>query len=53
MIELTRLIGTDTCSYCDKLTECLELMEGQACQDCLTAAFRETFGDDEGLDDEY
>lgn len=45
LIQLEGLIGTETCSYCGSLTECLSLPEDgdenprNACQDCIEGAF--------------
>lgn len=41
---LDQLIGTETCSYCDTLTECLSLPNQEdteyfACQRCIARAF--------------
>jgi hypothetical protein len=52
MRELTTLIGTDPCSYCGALTECLSLPDNgeqpqSACVNCIDEAFREIFGDED------
>ena len=44
--ELIDLIGTETCSFCEKLTECLSLPDDgedpqAACEDCIESAFSE------------
>lgn len=46
---LDRLIGTETCSYCDSLTECLSLPHNQdteyfACRNCIAKAFDAAIG---------
>lgn len=43
------LIGTETCSYCHTLTECLSLpddgnAERRACRCCVTRAFDDVLG---------
>lgn len=47
--ELIDLIGTETCSFCGKLTECLSLPDDgedpqAACRDCISDAFNEVVG---------
>lgn len=46
---LDQLIGTETCSYCHTLTECLSLpddgdTERHACRYCIARAFDDVFG---------
>jgi hypothetical protein len=50
---LEQLIGTETCSYCDALTECLSLPNDQdtehfACRNCIAKAFDEALGVEKG-----
>lgn len=47
---LEEFIGTETCSYCDALTECLSLpvdedTERFACRDCTVQAFAVAIGE--------
>lgn len=46
MIELMNLIGTEACSHCGKLTECLSLPDDgdeprAGCRQCINKAFTE------------
>ena len=57
MAPLERLIGTEECSYCHLLTECLSLpddgdMERAACRHCVTRAFDEVIGIDDAETDD-
>lgn len=45
-IELWNYIGTETCSFCSKLTECLPIIEEiVACRECIAEGFQKEFNE--------